>query len=32
MTVKFNTVAELVMRLAEAKRAGTLEGLMIEIQ
>ena len=32
MTVKFYTVAELVMRLAEAKRAGTLERLMTEIQ
>lgn len=32
MTVKFYTVAELVMRLAEAKRGGTLERLMSEIQ
>jgi DNA replication protein DnaC len=32
MSVKFYTVAELVMRLAEAKRAGTLERLMSEIQ
>ncbi|WP_127580738.1 ATP-binding protein [Paenibacillus koleovorans] len=32
MTVKFYTVAELVMRLAEAKRAGTLERLLSEIQ
>ncbi|MGG1940427.1 IS21-like element helper ATPase IstB [Paenibacillus polymyxa] len=32
MTVKFYTVAELVMRLAEAKRAGTLMRLMTEIQ
>jgi len=31
-TVKFYTVAELVMRLAEAKRGGTLERLMSEIQ
>jgi DNA replication protein DnaC len=32
ITVKFYTVAELVMRLAEAKRGGTLERLMSEIQ
>jgi len=32
MAVKFYTVAELVMRLAEAKRSGTLERLMKEIQ
>jgi len=32
MTVKFYTVAELVMRLAEAKRSGTLERLLNEIQ
>ncbi len=32
MAVKFYTVAELVMRLAEAKRGGTLEKLMNEIQ
>ena len=32
LTVKFYTVAELVMRLAEAKRSGTLERLMNEIQ
>jgi len=32
MIAKFYTVAELVMRLAEAKRAGTLEKLMTEIQ
>lgn len=32
MTVKFCTVAELVMRLAEAKRSGTLERLLNEIQ
>jgi DNA replication protein DnaC len=32
MTVKFYTVAELVMRLAEARRGGTLERLMSEIQ
>jgi len=32
MSVKFYTVAELVMRLAEAKRSGTLERLMKEIQ
>lgn len=32
MTVKFYTIAELVMRLAEAKRGGTLERLMSEIQ
>ena len=31
-TVKFYTVAELVMRLAEAKRSGTLERLMSEVQ
>jgi len=31
MTVKFYTVAELVMRLAEARRGGTLERLMSEI-
>lgn len=32
LTVKFYTVAKLVMRLAEAKRSGTLERLMNEIQ
>ncbi|MFC4304165.1 hypothetical protein ACFO1S_12065 [Cohnella boryungensis] len=32
MMVKFYTVAELVIRLAEAKRGGTLERLMSEIQ
>ncbi|MFC4601122.1 ATP-binding protein, partial [Cohnella hongkongensis] len=32
MTVKFYTVAELVMRLGEAKRAGTLERLLGEIR
>jgi DNA replication protein DnaC len=32
MTVKFYTIAELVMRLAEAKRGGTLERLLGEIQ
>ncbi|MFD0961619.1 ATP-binding protein [Paenibacillus chungangensis] len=32
LTVKFYTVAELVMCLAEAKRGGTLERLMSEIQ
>lgn len=32
MAVKFYTVAELVMRLAEAKRGGTLERLLNEIQ
>ncbi|WP_246120584.1 IS21-like element helper ATPase IstB [Cohnella terricola] len=32
MTVKFYTVAELVMRLAEARRGGTLERFMSEIQ
>ncbi|WP_135557774.1 IS21-like element helper ATPase IstB [Paenibacillus cymbidii] len=32
MTVKFYTVAELVMRLGEAKRGGTLERLFSEIQ
>jgi len=32
MAVKFYTVAELVMRLAEAKRSGILERLMKEIQ
>ncbi|MFC5527897.1 ATP-binding protein [Cohnella yongneupensis] len=32
MTVKFYTVAVLVMRLGEAKRAGTLERLLGEIQ
>lgn len=32
MTVKFYTVAELVIRLAEAKRADTLERLMTENQ
>lgn len=32
MTVKFYTVADLVMRLAQARRGGTLERLMSEIQ
>lgn len=32
MSVKFYTVAELVMRLSEAKRVGTLERLLKEIQ
>ncbi len=32
LTVKFYTVAELVMRLAESKRGGTLERLLNEIQ
>jgi len=32
MSVKFYTVAELVMRLSDAKRAGTLERLLKEIQ
>jgi DNA replication protein DnaC len=32
LTVKFYTIAELVMRLAEAKRGGTLERLLGEIQ
>lgn len=31
MTVKFYTIAELVMRLSEAKRVGTLERLLGEI-
>ncbi|MEK3885764.1 IS21-like element helper ATPase IstB [Paenibacillus sp. PL2-23] len=32
MVAKFYTVAELVMRLAEAKRGGTLERLLADIQ
>jgi DNA replication protein DnaC len=32
MTVRFYTVAELVMRLAEAKREGTLERLLSDIE
>lgn len=31
MSVKFTTVAELVMRLSEAKRVGTLERILKEI-